>query len=112
MCCMCYLYLFYVVLLCAAESLGLPFIPPYVGGDGNAVDFGQGMNYAVASATALEVSFHEARGYSVPTNASLRVQLEWFKQSLSSMCATLSGKQLSIYQHPSIVMRDFFCHEF
>ncbi|PWA79878.1 Lipase, GDSL [Artemisia annua] len=74
-----------------AESLGLPFIPPYVGGDGNAIDFGQGLNYAVASATALEASFHEARGYSVPTNASLRVQLEWFKQSLSSMCATLSA---------------------
>ncbi|GJZ86150.1 GDSL esterase/lipase-like protein [Tanacetum coccineum] len=73
-----------------AESLGLPFIPPYVGGDGNAVDFGQGVNYAVASATALEASFHEARGYSVPNNASLRVQLEWFKQSLSSICPTLS----------------------
>ncbi|XP_071709099.1 GDSL esterase/lipase At1g28570-like [Rutidosis leptorrhynchoides] len=72
-----------------AESLKLPLVPPYVGG--NTMDMGKGVNYAVAGATALDPSFLEARGvYNKMTNASLRVQMGWFKESLVSFCATTS----------------------
>ncbi|MFS7905393.1 putative sinapine esterase [Helianthus anomalus] len=74
-----------------AEGLGLPLIPPYVGDKSNLrkKEVRQGVNYAVAGATALSSSFHEARGVSNPTtNASLQVQLKWFKQSI---CPTSSG---------------------
>ncbi|KAJ9563031.1 hypothetical protein OSB04_008191 [Centaurea solstitialis] len=82
-----------------AEGLGLPLIPPFTGwarindGDREVMGFKQGMNYAVAGATALDSSFLEARGVHNPlTNASLGVQLEWFKESLPLLCSTSSGK--------------------
>ncbi|GJY12083.1 SGNH hydrolase-type esterase domain-containing protein [Tanacetum coccineum] len=72
-----------------AESLGLPLIPPILNDErsDDEVELGQGVNYAVAGATALDSSFLEAKGvYNSMTNASLRVQLAWFKQSLPSFC--------------------------
>ncbi|XP_024987711.1 GDSL esterase/lipase At1g28580-like [Cynara cardunculus var. scolymus] len=72
-----------------AESLGLPLIPASEAG--KTTELAQGVNYAVAGATALDSSFHEARGvYNPMTNASLRVQLGWFKESLPSFCSTVS----------------------
>ncbi|PWA64323.1 SGNH hydrolase-type esterase domain-containing protein [Artemisia annua] len=72
-----------------AESLGLPLIPPFVRSD-DVVELGQGVNYAVAGATALDSPFLEAKGvYNSMTNASLRVQLAWFKQSLPSLCGEI-----------------------
>lgn len=76
-----------------AESLGLPLIPPYVidKGSDNVVEFGHGVNFAVAGATALDSSFLEPRGIlNTMTNASLQVQLSWFKQSLRSICGNPS----------------------
>ncbi|GJX77373.1 SGNH hydrolase-type esterase domain-containing protein [Tanacetum coccineum] len=76
-----------------AESLGLPLVPPYVQDNDidNAMAFGQGVNYAVAGATALNSQILEARGIVNPmTNASLEVQLEWFKRSLPSICGNAS----------------------
>ncbi|KAI3764924.1 hypothetical protein L2E82_14941 [Cichorium intybus] len=73
-----------------AESLGLPLIPPSQGSKENVTGFGQGLNYAVASATVLDSSFFEARGVDIPTNASLGVQLGWFKESLPSFCSSFS----------------------
>ncbi|KAL8229838.1 hypothetical protein R6Q57_014738 [Mikania cordata] len=72
-----------------AENLGMPLIPPFVQENrGNDVlAFTQGVNYAVAGATALDPSVLEAMGIVNPmTNASLGVQLAWFKQSLPSIC--------------------------
>ncbi|KAJ0668663.1 putative sinapine esterase [Helianthus annuus] len=68
-----------------AESLGLPLITPSqaINMTFNVTGLGQGVNYAVAGATALDPSFHIARGVYVKTNASLGVQLGWFKESLS-----------------------------
>nr|XP_043626971.1 GDSL esterase/lipase At1g28580-like [Erigeron canadensis] len=77
-----------------AEELGLPLVPPFVqkkeiGNDDQ--DFGQGVNYAVAGATALNSSFLEARGnVNSMTNASLGVQLDWFKGSLPYICGNTS----------------------
>lgn len=75
-----------------AESLGMPLIPAseHVKANG-VIEKGQGVNFAVAGATALDSSFHEAQGVVNPyTNASLNVQLEWFKDWLPSVCATPS----------------------
>ncbi|XP_071708887.1 GDSL esterase/lipase At1g28570-like [Rutidosis leptorrhynchoides] len=76
-----------------AESIGLPLVPPFVHDKDidNSIAFGQGINFAVAGATALDSTVLEARGIVNPvTNASLRVQLEWFKQSLPSICGNAS----------------------
>lgn len=56
-----------------AQANGLSFIPPYFGHD--IQDFGQGVNFAVAGATALDAG----------GNRSLEYQLEWFKQLLPSL---------------------------
>ncbi|KAK1425372.1 hypothetical protein QVD17_20724 [Tagetes erecta] len=76
-----------------AESLGLPLVPPYFNDNGSGVEAGfrQGVNYAVGGATAMDSSFMEAIWPERPViNASLRVQLSWFKQSLSSICGNVS----------------------
>ncbi|XP_024987747.1 GDSL esterase/lipase At1g28590-like [Cynara cardunculus var. scolymus] len=76
-----------------AESLRLPLIPPYVidKGSENMVELGHGVNFAVAGATALDSSFLEPRGIlNTMTNASLQVQLSWFKKSLRSICGNAS----------------------
>nr|XP_043623678.1 GDSL esterase/lipase At1g28590-like [Erigeron canadensis] len=77
-----------------AEGLGLPLVPPFVHNkeiDNINLDFGQGVNYAVAGATALNSSFLEARGIvNTITNSSLEVQLHWFKESLPYVCGNIS----------------------
>ncbi|KAL5731962.1 acetylajmaline esterase [Ranunculus cassubicifolius] len=72
-----------------AQGLGLPLIPPYHG-DSNR-DFSQGVNFAVTGATAIESAFFEERGMNLATNASLGVQLGWFKDLLSSLCNSTSS---------------------
>ncbi|KAI7754850.1 hypothetical protein M8C21_020853 [Ambrosia artemisiifolia] len=77
-----------------AESLGLPLVPPFLpdNGTNNNVTFKQGVNYAVACATAMDTSVLEARGViNTMTNASLGVELAWFKQSLPSICGNESS---------------------
>ncbi|KAK7332022.1 hypothetical protein VNO80_28768 [Phaseolus coccineus] len=65
-----------------ADSLGIPWVKPYlekknIGGGGT--------NFAVAGGTAMESSFFEERGIPVKTNYSLSVQLNWFKELLSTI---------------------------
>ncbi|KAA8515154.1 hypothetical protein F0562_018333 [Nyssa sinensis] len=74
--------------------LGLPFIPPYMGVKNGAMaaDSREGVNFAVAGATALDAAFFEQRGIHNPyTNYSLRTQLNWFKNMLPSLCLTSSN---------------------
>ncbi|KAL4586341.1 hypothetical protein LXL04_010977 [Taraxacum kok-saghyz] len=76
-----------------AEILGLPLIPPFLHDNESedVVELGQGVNYAVVGATTLAASFHEARGvHNLVTNASLEVQIGWFKESLSYLCSNVS----------------------
>nr|GEV96036.1 SGNH hydrolase-type esterase domain-containing protein [Tanacetum cinerariifolium] len=78
-----------------AESLGLPMIQPFLHNkhkiENRAVALRQGVNYAVAGATALDSSFLEAKWPErTVINASLEVQLTWFKQSLPSICGNTS----------------------
>ncbi|KAL8248226.1 hypothetical protein R6Q59_005094 [Mikania micrantha] len=58
-----------------AESFGMPLIPPYeVVKRNGVIKKGQGVNFAVAGATALDSWFHEAHGVvNQCTNASLVV---------------------------------------
>lgn len=79
----------------AAESLGLPLVQPYLGIKNitsNSTSIQEGLNFAVVGATALDVAFFEERGINIPTNYSLRVQLDWFKEILPSLCNTSSSK--------------------
>nr|GMD11531.1 GDSL esterase/lipase At1g28590-like [Ipomoea batatas]GME21529.1 GDSL esterase/lipase At1g28590-like [Ipomoea batatas] len=79
-----------------AQSMGFPLLPPSAArrsANANAAgDFTKGVNFAVAGATAVDISYLEARGVSNPsTNVSLGTQLEWFKQMLPSVCNTPSS---------------------
>nr|GMC85639.1 GDSL esterase/lipase At1g28580-like [Ipomoea batatas] len=77
-----------------AESLGLPFLPPYIGEEKNESghrNFSQGVNFAVAGATALDDAFFEEIGIDHFTpNVSLYSQLNWFKEMLPTICHSSS----------------------
>ncbi|KAI3872862.1 hypothetical protein MKX03_029151 [Papaver bracteatum] len=73
-----------IILDFIAQAVGLPLLPPYLGSSNK--DLQQGGNFAVGGATALDDSFFEKRKIVVPSNASLGVQLKWFKQLLPSLC--------------------------
>ncbi|MCD7464971.1 hypothetical protein HAX54_000305 [Datura stramonium] len=76
----------------AAESMGFPYVPPYAGVMKNMSNIRsnyriRGVNFAVAGATALDISFLEKRGVKNPaTNVSLGTQVDWFKQMLPILC--------------------------
>ncbi|KAE9458962.1 hypothetical protein C3L33_09122, partial [Rhododendron williamsianum] len=58
-----------------AHASGLPFLSPYEKKDG---DFKQGVNFAVAGATALPTEVLAKMNIANPdTNSSLKVQLDW-----------------------------------
>ncbi|XP_049394056.1 GDSL esterase/lipase At1g28590-like [Solanum stenotomum] len=73
-----------------AEGMGFPLVPPYVGVMKNmsrSKNSLRGVNFAVAGATAVDISYLEKRGIKNPaTNVSLGTQLEWFKQMLPILC--------------------------
>ncbi|KAK6230284.1 hypothetical protein QUC31_001802 [Theobroma cacao] len=75
-----------------AEGLGLPFLPPYFGGqNGRPKNFQKGVNFAVVGATALDDAFFKERGIKNPfTNVSLGVELGLFKEVLPSLCSSSS----------------------
>lgn len=82
-----------------AASLNLPFVRPFFNEDGTQLmEIGKGVNYAVIGSTALDSSILEAMGVHNPfTNASLQVQIEWFKHSICayvSDCSHLIGDSL------------------
>ncbi|KAK1321961.1 GDSL esterase/lipase [Acorus calamus] len=73
-----------------AREIGLPFIPPYLGGPGGH-GFKWGANFAVSGATALPVSFLQAMGITPLAPMSLDVQLGWFKKFLPSICESTAS---------------------
>ncbi|KAK1276820.1 GDSL esterase/lipase [Acorus gramineus] len=73
-----------------AQEIGLPFIPPYLGGPGRH-GFKWGANFAVSGATALPVSFLQAMGITPLVPMSLDVQLGWFKKFLPSICTSTAS---------------------
>ncbi|CAN6238430.1 unnamed protein product [Urochloa humidicola] len=72
----------YLMIDFLAKDLGLPLLSPYLD---KAADFAQGVNFAVAGATALDAAALARKGVSVPhTNTSLAVQLQQFKDFMSA----------------------------
>lgn len=84
------LYDFYFNCIPAAQQFGLPMLPPYLAHGGN---FRQGLNFAVAGATALDAEFfHEIGiGHILWTNHSLNAQLLWFEELKPLLCNTTKG---------------------
>ncbi|KAL8468211.1 hypothetical protein ACS0TY_031447 [Phlomoides rotata] len=72
-----------------AEAYGLPYLPPYLELD-HTSKFEQGVNLAVAGATALDAKFFYDKkvGHFLETNDTLSVQLAWFKTLKSTLCST------------------------
>lgn len=72
-----------------AESNGLPYLPPYLSLKKGEISK-QGVNFAVAGATALDAKFFYDKGIGpiLWTNDSLSVQLGWFKQVKSIICSS------------------------
>ncbi|KAK7246383.1 hypothetical protein RIF29_41251 [Crotalaria pallida] len=73
-----------------AEAYGLPYLPPYLKLTNKGQNIHQGVNFAVAGATALEAEFFIRKGVGnvLWTNDSLNIQLEWFKKLKPSLCTT------------------------
>ena len=93
----------------AAESLGLSLIKPYllVKNEGSVTSIEEGLNFADVGATALNIDFFLERGiYNVPTNDSLRVQLDWFTEILPYLCNTSSSK-FTIQSSSSVTFLSF-----
>ncbi|XP_010912659.1 GDSL esterase/lipase At1g28650 isoform X2 [Elaeis guineensis] len=73
-----------------AQDIGIPLVPPYLEGPGDH-GFRQGVNFAVAGATALDNDFFREKGLDISwTEYSLGTQIEWFKQLLPSLCSSSS----------------------
>ncbi|KAI4296887.1 hypothetical protein L6164_036806 [Bauhinia variegata] len=69
-----------------SQALGIPFLKPYLGIKiGTVKDWSieEGVNFAVAGATALDVDFLKEKDVLIRTNYSLKVQLHCFKEFLS-----------------------------
>ncbi|KAL1370905.1 hypothetical protein HN51_001111 [Arachis hypogaea] len=78
-----------------AQKMGLPLLKPYLGIKNGKIKKDwkgrEGVNFAVAGATALNSSFFIERGIlNIATNYSLAVQLDWFKHLLPSICNSSS----------------------
>ncbi|KAM2010458.1 hypothetical protein EV2_005059 [Malus domestica] len=75
-----------------AEYMGLPLVQPYLESHNQTVhNIDGGVNFAVVGSTALDTAFLEEMGvYNEITNNSLRIQLDWFQEMLSSLCNTSS----------------------
>jgi hypothetical protein len=87
-----------VFLYFAAENFGLPLPPPFAGRLKNAsnTDIRTGVNFAVAGARALDTTYYDEIGIVDPvTNASLGVQMDWFKDLLPSFCDTIPGRPVN-----------------
>ncbi|XP_019175962.1 PREDICTED: GDSL esterase/lipase At1g28580-like [Ipomoea nil] len=84
-----------------AQSLGLPFLRPYLSAEEES-DFQKGVNFAVAGATALNISFFHERGiYNAMTNTSLGTQLDWFHESF---CTNIHSADCKEKLQSSLVM--------
>ncbi|KAK9726720.1 hypothetical protein RND81_05G232800 [Saponaria officinalis] len=71
-----------------AQAFRLPFLSPYLDRSGN---FSHGVNFAVAGATALDLSYLETKKITaVSTGSSLPVQLSWFKSYLATISSNPS----------------------
>ncbi|XP_062206361.1 GDSL esterase/lipase At1g28600-like [Phragmites australis] len=70
-----------------ADTLGLPFVPPYLGGR-RAEDFACGANFAVSGATALSPDFFRDMGFNIGDGrVHLDMEMKWFRALLELLCS-------------------------
>jgi hypothetical protein len=70
----------------AADTLGLPFVRPYLSGR-SAEDFACGANFAVGGATALSPDEIRAMGFNNMGNqVGLDMEMKWFRDLLDLLC--------------------------
>ncbi|KAM3390079.1 hypothetical protein ACQJBY_011944 [Aegilops geniculata] len=88
-----------------AQALGLPFVPPYLA-KGQGSNFSGGVNFAVAGAPALNLTYLQGQNLTVepPINRSLHDQLEWFQKLKPSLC---KGKGADCFGSSLFVMGEF-----
>jgi hypothetical protein len=82
----------------AADTLGLPFVRPYLSGR-SAEDFASGANFAVGGATALSPDFFRARGFDTMGNkVDLDMEMKWFRGLLDLLCpGNLAGMYVLLH---------------
>ena len=87
----------------AAETLGLPFVPPYLSGR-SAEDFACGANFAVGGATALSPDFFRDRGIDdMGDQVHLDMEMKWFRELLDLLCpGNLAGMYLPFFTSPPV----------
>ncbi|KAG2599470.1 hypothetical protein PVAP13_5KG442407 [Panicum virgatum] len=87
-----------IVLDFIAETLGLPFVPPYLSGR-SAEDFACGANFAVGGATALSPDFFRDRGIDdMGDQVHLDMEMKWFRELLDLLCpGNLAGMCLPFF---------------
>nr|CAB3471748.1 unnamed protein product [Digitaria exilis] len=98
-----------VVLDFIADGLGLPFVPPVLAKGRN---FSTGVNFAVAGATALNLTYLQGQNITVelPINSSLNDQLRWFERLKPSLCAgstTQAGSKDDCFGQSLFIMGQF-----
>ncbi|KAF7018639.1 hypothetical protein CFC21_031906 [Triticum aestivum] len=86
-----------------AQALGLPLVPPYLAKGSN---FSNGVNFAVAGAPALNLTYLQGQNLTVepPINRSLHDQLDWFQKLKPSLC---KGKGADFFGSSLFVMGEF-----
>ncbi|KAM0852616.1 hypothetical protein ACQ4PT_051631 [Festuca glaucescens] len=86
-----------------ADALGLPFVPPYLGNEKN---FTAGVNFAVAGAPALNLTYLQGQNLTLspPIKHSLDDQLVWFQKLKPSLC---SGQGANCFGSTLFVMGEF-----
>ncbi|KAI5008497.1 hypothetical protein ZWY2020_009545 [Hordeum vulgare] len=91
-----------------AEALGLPFVPPYLAKGSN---FSAGVNFAVAGAPALNLTYLQGQNFTVnpPINSSLHDQLEWFQKLKPSLC---KGQGTDCFGSSLFVMGEFGSNDY
>ncbi|CAL4978581.1 unnamed protein product [Urochloa decumbens] len=84
-----------------AEAFGLPFVPPSLDKTHN---FSKGANFAVAGATALDLSYFREHNITsvAPFNTSFSVQIGWFEQLKPSLCNTTTKEECDDYLNKSL----------
>jgi hypothetical protein len=74
----------------AASSAGVPFLDAHLNPNGTFTR-GHGVNFAVASSTALPADILSKKNIFAPTHSSLSVQLDWMFSYFNSICFNEQG---------------------
>ncbi|CAL4978576.1 unnamed protein product [Urochloa decumbens] len=100
-----------IVLDFIADALGLPFVPPVLAKGQN---FSTGVNFAVAGAPALNLTYLEGQNITVeiPINISLNDQLGWFEKLKPWLCSNKTLGPSDCFRESLFIMGQFGGNEY